>query len=123
MIIIKNLDELNEAYRSNKIDRLFISPEAKTVVKESLEFNLNLMIGAYGTEGDGGYLCIIENNIDSSEGEEEYRSELAKYNLSAEDWEFDDVLVQNGLFEVHLQLFVLTEYNLIILYMRKESEE
>lgn len=122
MIRVRNLEELEQAYRSNAIDRFLISPDAEKTIKDSLEFNINLLVDAYGTEGKGGYLCVIEKRIDMPEGAKEYRAELTKYNLCADDWEFDDILVQTDSEEVHLQFFVMTEYNLLILYLQKGSE-
>lgn len=122
MVKVKNLEELEQAYRSDAIGRFFVSPEAEKTIKDSLQFNINLLVDAYGTEGNGGYLCVIENRIDTPEGEGEYRAELSKYHLCADEWEFDDVLVQIGSEEIHLQVFVMTEYNLLILCRKKGSE-
>jgi len=53
------------------------------------------------------------------DGADEYLAELAKFNLEPDMCEFDDLLVQSNTEETHLQLFAMTEYNVLLLYVRK----
>lgn len=45
--------------------------------------------------------------------------ELAKYNLEGSVCEFNELLVSSGEESVFVQLFAMTEYNLVILYLVK----
>jgi hypothetical protein len=118
-MLIHNFKELDEAYQTEKVfDRLFITPNAEYTIKENLGINLEMLVDAYGDDGDGGYIKVIPNSISSEDGEEEYFAELAKYGLEPDGYEFDDVLVKSDTEEVHFQLFVMTEFNLLILYVK-----
>lgn len=117
-MIIRNYRELEEAYQTDVFDRFFIIPEAKDVVKESLERTLEMLVDAYGEDGDGGYIRVIPSSISTEDGQNEYLAELAKYNLEPEDFDFDDILVQSHTEEVHMQLYVMTEFNLVLLYVQ-----
>ena len=118
-MIIRNHKELLEAYQTNVFDSFFIAPEAMITVSTSLEQNIKLLEDAYGDDGHGGYICIIPNSISTPDGANEYLAELAKYNLEPDMWEFDDVLVQSDTEQIHLQLFAMTEFNLLLLYVKK----
>ena len=121
-MIIRNHKELLEAYQTNVFDSFFITPEAMITVSTSLERNIKLLEDTYGDDGHGGYICIIPNNISTPDGATEYLAELAKYNLDPNMWEFDDVLAQSNTEQIHLQLFTMTEYNLLLLYVKKDGE-
>lgn len=118
-MIIKNHKELQEAYQTKVFDRFFITPEARTIIMASLERNVKLLEDAYGSGGSGGYIRIISNSVSTEKGANEYLAELAKYNLEPDMWEFDDVLVQSDTEQIHLQLFAMTEFNLLLLYVKK----
>ena len=117
-MIIRNRKELEEAYQTEMFGRLFITPEAEDIIKENLEHNLKMLIDAYGDDGAGGYIRIIPNSISTENGQKEYLAELAKYKLEPDDCEFDDVLVETDTKQIRLQLFVITEHNLLILYVK-----
>ena len=117
-MIIRNRKELEEAYQTEMFGRLFITPEAEDIIKENLERNLEMLIDAYGDDGAGGYIRIIPNSISTENGQKEYLAELDKYKLEPDDCEFDDVLVETDTKQIRLQLFVMTEYNLLILYVK-----
>ena len=118
-MIIRNHKELLEAYQTNVFDSFFITPEAMITVSASLEQNIKLLEDAYGDDGHGGYIRIIPNSISTPDGANEYLAELAKYNLEPDTWEFDDVLVQSDTEQIHWQLFAMTEFNLLLLYVKK----
>ena len=117
-MIIRNRKELEEAYQTEMFGRLFITPEAESIIKENLERNLEMLIDAYGDDGAGGYIKIIANSISTEEGQNEYLAELDKFKLEPDDCEFDDILVQSDTEQVHLQLFAMTEFNLLLLYVK-----
>ena len=121
-MIIRNHKELLEAYQTNVFASFFITPDAMYTVSASLEQNIKLLEDAYGDDGHGGHICIIPNNISTQDGANEYLAELAKYNLEPDMWEFDDLLVQSETEQIHLQLFTMTEYNLMLLYVKKDGE-
>ena len=116
-MIIRNFQEL-EAYETEMFGRLLITPEAEGVIKEILECDLQMLIDAYGDDGAGGYIRIIPDSISTEEGQSEYLAELAKYNLEPDDSEFDDVLVETDTKQIRLQLFAMTEFNLLLLYVK-----
>ena len=117
-MIIRNRKELEEAYQTEMLGRLFITPEAEDIIKENLERNLEMLIDAYGDDGAGGYIRIIPNSISTEDGQSEYLAELAKYKLEQEDCEFNDILVESDTEQIRLQLFAMTEYNLLLLYVK-----
>ena len=117
-MIISNRKELEEACQTEMFGRLFITPEAEGIIKENLESNLEMLIDSYGDDGAAGYIRIIPNSISTEEGQSEYLAELAKYMLEPDDSEFDDVLVETDAKQIRLQLFVMTEYNLLLLYVK-----
>lgn len=121
-MIIRNHKELLAAYQTNVFDSFFITPEAMITVSASLERNIKLLADSYGDEGHGGYIRIIPKSISTEEGTNEYLAELAKYNLEPNMCEFDDLLVQSETEQIHLQLFTMTEYNLMLLYVKKDGE-
>lgn len=118
-MIVRNHRELFEAYRTEQFGKFFITPDAEGIIKASLECNVQLLVDAYGDSGSGGYIRIIPSSIDTEDGANEYLAELAKFNLTAEMCEFDDTLVQFGAKQIHLQMFAMTEYNLLLLYIKK----
>ena len=118
-MIIRNKQELLEAYRTEEFGRFLIAPEAEVLIKESLERNVKMLVEAYGEEGYGGYIRIIPNSIDTEDGANEYLAELAKFSLTPEMCEFDEVLLEYDAQRIHLQLFAMTEYNLLLLYIKK----
>ena len=122
-MVVRNYRELQEAYRTQEFERFLIAPDAERIIMASLEHNMKLLVGAFGQDGKGGYIRLICNSIDTEDGANEYLAELAKYNLEPEMCEFDDLLVQSNTEEVHLQLFAMTEYNLLLLYMKKRRKE
>ncbi|MCQ2497708.1 MAG: hypothetical protein MJ133_01875 [Lachnospiraceae bacterium] len=115
---IRNHRDLERAYQEHVLDRLFITPDAERIIKQSIEMNLNILLEAYKNE-DGGYIKIITNSITTKEGREEYMAELAKYNLESSICEFNDLLVSSGSESVFVQLFAMTEYNLVLVYLVK----
>lgn len=117
MRIIKNQSDLQQAYQDGTLDRLFITGDAEQKIKGVLEENVQMLTSAYGNEGAGGYICIIPHSLSTSEGKKAYLEELGKYNLEPDMWEMDDVIASSDIEEVHLQLFVMTEYHLILLYL------
>lgn len=117
-MIIRNRKELEEAYQTEMFGRLFITPEAESIIKENLERNLEMLIDVYGDDGAGGYIRIIPNSISTEDGQSEYLAELAKYKLEQEDCEFNDILVESDTEQIRLQLFAMTEYNLLLLYVK-----
>ena len=117
-MIIRNRKELEIAYQTEMFDRLFIMPEAEEIIKENLERNIEMLMDAYGDEGAGGYIKIIANSISTEEGKNEYLAELDKYKLETDDCEFDDILVQSDTKQVNLQLFAMTDFNLLLLYVK-----
>lgn len=116
---IRNHNELQEVCQSEAFGRLFITPDAEQIIIEALKLNVELLINSYDEVGSGGYIYIVPHSITSAEGENEYLAELAKYNLEPDMCEFDDLLVQSETEQIHLQLFTMTEYNLLLLYMKK----
>lgn len=116
MITVKNRKDLEAVYQSEMIDRLFVSSEAEGVLKESLEKNVDVLVEAYGENGDGGGICIITDSLSTREGQDEYFELLQRYHLEPDMWEFNDILVQTEKEKVCLQLFVMTEYNVLVLY-------
>lgn len=116
---IRNQNELEEASKTEVFARLFIAPEAQQVIMDSLRQNVERLVDAYGEDGRGGYISIIPHDISGEEGANEYLAELARYNLEPDMCEFDDLLVQSETENIHLQLFSMTEYNLLLLYMKK----
>lgn len=116
---IRNLNELEEACKSEEFARLFIVPGAERLIMDSLRQNVELLVDAYGEDGSGGYISVIPYDISTEEGASEYLAELAVFNLQPDMWEFDDVLVRSATEQVRLQLFVLTEYHLLLLYVKK----
>lgn len=118
-MIVRNHRELAETYRTEQFGRFLITPDAEGIIKETLERNLQLLEGAYGDEGAGGYIRLIPSSISDEDGANEYLAELAKFNLTADMCEFDDLLVKSDATEVRLQLFAMTEYNLLLLYVKK----
>ena len=120
MITIKNLEELNRLIDSGKLAPFYISAEAEQAVKEALYDNMTILVDNYG-DGSGGYFCIFLNDFCSAQ--DEYLSELGKYNLSPDDYEYDTILSSDGKTEIHIQLFVMTEYHLLILYRKSICAE
>ena len=118
-MIIRNHSELEEACQSEEFGRLLITPEAEKIIMDSLRFNVELLVDAYGGDGGGGYIVIIPNSIDTEAGANEYLAELGRHNLTPDMAEFDDLLVQSESEQVRLQLFAMTEFNLLLLYMKK----
>lgn len=116
---IRNLNELEEASKSEEFARLFITPGAEQIITDSLRQNVELLVTAYGKSGRGGYICAIPHSISTEEGASEYLAELAVFNLQPDMWEFNDILVQSDTEQVHLQLFAMTECNLLLLYVKK----
>lgn len=116
---IRNLNELEEASKSEEFARLFITPGAEQIIMESLRQNVELLVAAYGESGSGGYISVIPHSISTEEGASEYLAELAVFNLQPDMWEFDDLLVQSENEQVRLQLFAMTECNLLLLYVKK----
>lgn len=53
---IRNLNELEEASKSEEFARLFITPEAEQIIMDSLRQNVELLVDAYGEDGSGGYM-------------------------------------------------------------------
>ncbi len=121
MITIKNLEELNRLIDSGKLAPFFISDEAEQAVTEALYDNMTILVDNYGSDGSGGYFCIFPNDFCSAQ--DEYLSELGKYNLSFDDYEYDTILSADGVTEIHIQLFVMTEYHLLILYRKSICAE
>lgn len=121
-MIIRNHKELLDAYQTSVFDSFFITPQAMFIVSESLERNIKLLEEAYGSGGSGGYIRIISHSLSTEEGINEYLAELSKYNLEPDMWEFDDLLVQSETEQIHLQLFAMTEFNLLLLYVKKGGE-
>ena len=117
-MIICNHNELMEAFQTSVFERFFITLDAEQVIKESLEHNIEMLVDVYGENGAGGYIRIIPENISTKEGIEGYFSELSKYALKADESEFDDILVQSDTKQVHLQLFAMNEYHLLLLYVK-----
>lgn len=115
---IRNHKELIEAFQTSEFERLFVTLDAESVIRESLEDSIEMLVGTYGENGAGGYIRIITESISTREGEEEYFSELSRYALKADESEFDDILVQSDTKQVHLQLFVMNEYHLLLLYVK-----
>lgn len=118
-MIVRNHKELYEAYRTESFGRFLITQDAEQIIKESLERNVQLLVDAYGEDGRGGYIRIMPSSIDSEDGASEYLAELSKFNLTPEMCEFDDTLVQSDTEQIHLQMFAMTEYNLLLLYIKK----
>lgn len=118
-MIIRNHKELLDAYQTSVFDSFFITPQAMFIVSESLERNIKLLEEAYGSGGSGGYIRIISHSLSTEEGINEYLAELSKYNLEPDMWEFDDLLVKSETEQIHLQLFAMTEFNLLLLYVKK----
>lgn len=116
---IRNLNELEEASKTEVFARLFIVPEAEQVIMDSLRQNVERLVDAYGEDGGGGYISIIPHDISGEKGANEYLAELARFNLEPDMCEFDDLLVQSETEQIHLQLFAMTEYNLLLVYMEK----
>lgn len=114
---IRNHRDLERAYQEHVLDRLFITPDAERIIKQSIEMNLNILVDSYGE--NGGYIKIITNSITTKEGRNEYMAELAKFNLESSICEFNDLLVSSGSESVFVQLFAMTEYNLVIVYLVK----
>lgn len=110
---------MEEASKSEEFSRLFITPGAEQIIMDSLWQNVELLVDAYGEDGSGGYISIIPHSISTEEGTSEYLAELAVYNLQPDMWEFDDLLVQSENEQVRLQLFAMTECNLLLLYVKK----
>ena len=118
-MIVRNHKELYEAYRTESFGRFLITPNAEGIIKESLERNVQLLVDAYGDSGSGGYIRIIPSSIDTEDGANEYLAEMVKFNLTAEMCEFDDLLVKSDDEQIRLQMFAMTEYNLLLLYIKK----
>ena len=116
---IKNLNELEEASKSEEFARLFIMPGEEKIIMDSLRQNVELLVDAYGEDGSGGYISVIPHSISTEEGASEYLSELAAFNVQPDMWEFDDVLAQSDTEQVRMQLFAMTECNLLLLYIKK----
>ena len=114
---IKNNSDLQKAYQDKVLDSFFITADVESIIKKSLEDKVKLLVDAYGENGEGGYIKIIRQNISTQEGMKEYKDVLSKYNLIPDMWELDDVLVCSESKEVHLQLFAVTEFNLVIMYL------
>lgn len=114
---IKNNGDLQKAYQHRVLDSFFITADAESIIKKSLEDNVKLLVDAYGENGEGGYIKIIRQNISTQEGMKEYMDVLSEYNLIPDMWELDDVLVCSESKEVHLQLFAVTEFKLVIMYL------
>lgn len=114
---IKNNSDLQKAYQDKVLDSFFITADAESIIKKSLEDKVKLLVDAYGENGEGGYIKIIRQNISTQEGMKEYMDVLSKYNLIPDMWELDDVLVCSESKEIHLQLFAVTEFNLVIMYL------
>lgn len=114
---IKNNSDLQKAYQDKVLDSFFITADVESIIKKSLEDKVKLLVDAYGENGEGGYIKIIRQNISTQEGMKEYMDVLSKYNLIPDMWELDDVLVCSESKEVHLQLFAVTEFNLVIMYL------
>lgn len=110
---------MEEARKSEEFARLFIMPEAEQIIMDSLRQNIELLVDAYGEDGSGGYISVISHSISTEEGESEYLAELAVFNLQPDMWELDDLLVQSENEQVRLQLFAMTECNLLLLYVKK----
>lgn len=118
-MIIRNHNELQEVCQSEAFGRLFITSDTRETIMESLNRHVKLLVDAYGEDGSGGYIYIIPHSITSAEGASEYLAELTKYNLEPDMCEFDDLLMQSPTEQVHLQLFAMTEYNLLLVYLKK----
>ncbi len=121
MIILKNNKDLETALSQNLLLPLFMSEEVEKEVLDAINRNLELLTENYGCGGDGGYIAIITDPIDDAPGKDEYFAELEKYHLSPDCYEFEDRLGTVDGYEVLMELYVLTEFNTVIIFRKKVS--
>ena len=126
MIKIQNREELDAVIEATRdLEPLYLNNETEQCLYEVLYDNIAILTKSYGEYGDGGYICIITDSISTETGLNEYLGELEKYNLEEipDGYEYDDVLGTDGKEEVHIQLFALTEFNLIFVFRKKVEDE
>jgi hypothetical protein len=119
VLTIKNKHDLENVIESGELTTLFSTFELKQAVIEALTLNVTLLTEAYDNDGVGGYICVMTDVVSDDNEANEYLAELAKYNLSPVEWEFDDILGTDGVIEVHMQLFVMTEWSILLVYRKK----
>ena len=118
MITIINQEGLNEIIEKGVLKPLFLTPEVEQTVIEALSDNIAIYTENYGSGGSGGFIGIITENITTGVGHDEYISTLSQYRLEADEWEFEDVLGTNGEYDIRMQLFVLTEFNILLIFKK-----
>ncbi len=119
MIILKNKTDLEVVLSQKMLTPLFVSVEIEKAVLDAIENNIALFTENYGDEGKGGYIAVITDPIDDVLGRDEYLAELEKYHLAPDDNEFEDLLGTDGKYEVLMELFVMTELNVVIIFRKK----
>ncbi len=119
MIILKNKTDLEAAVSQNMLTPLFASGKIEKAVLDTIENNIALLTENYGDEGEGGYIAVITDPIDDVLGRDEYLAEFEKYHLAPDDYELEERLGTAGKCEVLMELFVMTEFNVVIIFRKK----
>lgn len=119
MLKMKNRTELEAAYKSKTFNNLFPTADIRTAVKKVLNENMNILTTSYGVNGEGGFIAIISNSLSAKEGLDEYNELLNQYSLEPDDCEYDDIIGTFDAGDIHLELFVISDFNLLLLYVRK----
>ena len=118
MITIINQEGLNEIIGKGVLKPLFLTSEVEQAVIEALSDNIAIYTENYGSGGSGGFIGVITENITAGVGMNEYISVLSQYHLEPDEWEFEDLLGSNGEYDVQMQLFVLTEFNILLIFKK-----
>ncbi len=120
MYKITNLKDLDEVVKSGGLQTFFISSDAENAVMEALYDNMHILQSNYGDKGEGGYICIL---TEPDKVREEYSAELQKFYLADDGYEYDTILAMDDTAEIHLRLFVMTEYHLLLLFKKQVGAE
>lgn len=120
MIRINNLEESEKLFQSRALEKTY-PKDSIPAIRKAITNNLGILNDEYGCDGNGGYLAIMEKSKSSKEGRGEYQDELRRFHLEDEECEFSDLLYDDDEGQVRLQLFVMTEYHLLILSMTEKG--
>lgn len=115
MITIKNFEEMMEEDMTAKLMRVF-PREAVPMVKCVMEDSISVLESEYGVSGSGGYVCVLEDSVEETNNHNEYRLLLDRYGLEKDDSEICDLIYSNDDISVYFQLFVITDFNLMVVY-------
>lgn len=117
MIKVTNKEDIEKVIKSVSVKDTYTSSEIQAI-KQTLEFNVEILTETYGDTGSGGYIAIMDLDGKSLEVYKEIENELSKFSLRQDDYEYDDVISHSAETEVHFRLYIMTEYHLMLIYKK-----